>query len=137
MGKNSVYIHLVHKGNLLKAGGWALQNGKERFHFAAFFFILQEITPQRCKPTLFYAHGRPNEMCQQADGRPAHEQGRWLFPTRLLAISVILYFFQVEVLQGLYYLIERHGNDAEDNDGCNYHMELEEVGSANDKKGQL
>ena len=20
-----------------------------------------------------YAHGRPNEMCQQADGRPAHE----------------------------------------------------------------
>ena len=50
-------------------------------------------------------------------------------------LSVILYFFQVEVLQGLYYLIERHGNDAEDNDGCNYHMELEEVGSANDKKG--
>ena len=41
------------------------------------------------------------------------------------------------MLQGLYYLIERHGNDAEDNDGCNYHMELEEVGSANDKKGQL
>ena len=39
------------------------------------------------------------------------------------------------MLQGLYYLIVRHGNDAEDNDGCNYHMELEEVGSANDKKG--
>ncbi len=24
-------------------------------------------------PVFFYAHGRPNEICQQADGRPAHE----------------------------------------------------------------
>ena len=41
------------------------------------------------------------------------------------------------MLQGLYYLIERHGNDAEDNDGCNYHMELEEVEGVSDKKGYL
>ncbi len=56
-------------------------------------------------------------------------------PYSIISHFCYLYFFQVEVLQGLYYLIERHGNDAEDNDGCNYHMELEEVGSANDKKG--
>ena len=24
-------------------------------------------------PSSFYAHGRPDEICQQADGRPAHE----------------------------------------------------------------
>ncbi len=24
----------------------------------------------------FYAHGRLNEICQQADGRPAREQGK-------------------------------------------------------------
>jgi len=32
----------------------------------------------------FYAHGHPNEMCQQADGRPAHEQGKMALPYSIL-----------------------------------------------------
>lgn len=49
----------------------------------------------------------------------------------------ILYFrselFPIIVFQFLNQLIKCHGDRAQDDDGCNYHVELEEPNGGNDK----
>ncbi len=37
------------------------------------------------------------------------------------------------MFQGLYHLIKPHGDDAEDDYGCDHHVELEEADGGNDK----
>lgn len=37
------------------------------------------------------------------------------------------------MLQSLDHLVKRHGDDAEDHDGCDYHVELEDLRPINDQ----
>ena len=40
------------------------------------------------------------------------------------------------MFQSLDHLIKRHGDDAEDHDGCDYHVKLEDLGSIDDQISQ-
>ena len=46
---------------------------------------------------------------------------------------MLLIFFTIVMFQTLDHLIESHGDGAQDDDGCNHHVELEETDSGNDR----
>ena len=50
--------------------------------------------------------------------------------------SFKLYLLQIKMLQMLYQLIQSHSNNTENNDRCNYHIELKYLRTVNDQISQ-